>query len=239
MRIMLTMANIVQIIISDMGHLVYIRFTVFSNFSNLQFVLQILTFSKLLLQWCSNHHFRHGTHSVYKICSVLKLSEFAVCFAHFDFFEITTPMMRLMLAMANIVQIIISDMAHTVYTRLAVFWNFSKLLFVLHVLTLSKLLPQWCLNHHFRQGTHSVYEIYSVLKHFEIAVCSARFDFFEITTPMMRLMLAMANIVQIIISDMAHTVYIRFAVFSKFSNLQFVLHVLACSKLLLLWCASC
>ena len=187
----------------------------------------------------SNHHFRHGTHSVYKTCSVLKLFEIAVCSARFDFFEITTPMMRLILAMADIDQIIISDMGHIVHIRFTVFSNFSNLQFVLHIWTFSKLLPQWCLNHHFRHSAHSVYKIYSVLKLFEIGVCSAPFDFFEITTPMMRLMLAMANIVQIIISDMAHTVYIRFTVFTNFSNLQFVLHVLACSKLLLLWCASC
>ena len=40
---------------------------------------------------------------VYKIYSVFKLFEFAVCFVHFDFFEITTPVMRIMLTMANIV----------------------------------------------------------------------------------------------------------------------------------------
>ena len=169
MRIMLTMAIIVQIIISDLAHTVYRRFTVFWNFSKLPFVLLILTFSKLLLRWCasmrnyvnygrhsSNHHFRHGAHSVYKIYSVFKLFEFAACFAHFDFFEITTPMMRLMLAMANIVQIIISDMGHIVYITFTVFSNFSNLQFVLHILTFSKLLPQWCLNHHFRQGTQCI-----------------------------------------------------------------------------------
>ena len=84
-----------------MAHTVYIRFTVLSNFSNLQFVLHILTFSKLLLRWCLNHHFRHSAHSVYKIYSVFELFEFAVRFAHFDFFEITTPVIRIMLAMAN------------------------------------------------------------------------------------------------------------------------------------------
>ena len=40
-----------------------------------------------------NHHFRHGAHSVYKIYSVFKLFEIAVYFAHFDFIEITTPVM--------------------------------------------------------------------------------------------------------------------------------------------------
>ena len=186
-----------------------------------------------------NHHFGHYAHSVYNIYGVSKLFEIAVCSGHFDFFEITNPVMRIMLTMANIVQIIISEMGHLVYIRFTVFSNFSNLQFVLQILTFSKLLLQWCLNHHFRQGTHSVYKIYIVLKLIEIAVCSAPIDFFEITTPMMRLMLAMANIVQIIISDMGHIVYITFTVFSNFSNLQFVLHVLASSKLLLLWCASC
>ena len=40
---------------------------------------------------------------LYKIYSVFKLFEFANCSAHFDFFEITTPVMRIMLTMANIV----------------------------------------------------------------------------------------------------------------------------------------
>ena len=43
--------------------------------------------------------------------------------------------------------------------------------------------------------TQSVYEIYSVLKLFEIAVCSAHFDFFDISTPVMRIMLTMVNLV--------------------------------------------
>ena len=61
MRIMLTMANIVYIIISDIAHKVY---TIYSDF---------------------------------------KVFEIAVCFAHFDFFEISTPVMRIMLTMENIV----------------------------------------------------------------------------------------------------------------------------------------
>ena len=35
------------------------------------------------------------------IYSDLKLFENAVCFAHFDFFEISTPVMRIMLTMGN------------------------------------------------------------------------------------------------------------------------------------------
>ena len=52
-----------------------------------------------------------------------------------------------------------------------------------------------CAERTFRHAPHSVYEIYSVLKLFEIAVRSAHFDFFDISTPVMRIMLTMANIV--------------------------------------------
>ena len=153
MRILLIMANIVQISISDMGHTVYIRFTVFSIFSKLLFVLHSWLFRNYYSgdvhhvgygKHSSNHHFRHSAHSVYKICSVLKLFEITVCSSHFDFFEITTPVMRIILIVANIVQIIISDIAHIVYIRFTVFSNYSKLLFALHILTFSKLLRRWC-----------------------------------------------------------------------------------------------
>ena len=205
MRIMLTMANIVQIIIFDMAHTEYIRLTVFWNFRN-------------------------------------------YCSAHFVFFEITTPVLRIMLAMANIVYIVISDIAHTMYIGFTVFWNFSKLLFVLHSWLFRNYYSgdvhhvsygKHSSNHHFRHSAHSVYKIYSVFKLFEITVCSSHFDFFEITTPVMRIILIMAKIVQIIISDMAHKVYIRLKVFSNFSKLLFVLHVLTFSKLQLRWCALC
>ena len=173
----------------------YIRFTVFWNFSKLLFVLHLLTFRNYYAddaphvsygKHTSNHHFRHGAHSVYKIYSVFKLFEFAVCSARFGFFEIATSVMRIMLTMSNIVYIVISDIAHTVYIGFTVFWNFSKLLSVLHSWLFRNYYSgdvhhvsygKHSLNHHFRQGTHSVYKIYSVLKLFEIAVCSPPFDF--------------------------------------------------------------
>ena len=95
-----------------MPHTVCMRFTVLSNFSNLQFLLHILTFRNFYSgdahhanygKHTLNHHFRHGAHSVYKIYSVLKLFEIAVCSAHFDFFDISTPVIRIMLTMGNIV----------------------------------------------------------------------------------------------------------------------------------------
>ena len=52
---------------------------------------------------CSIHHFQHCAQCVYKIYSVFKVFEIAVCFAHFGLFEITTPVRRIMLTIANIV----------------------------------------------------------------------------------------------------------------------------------------
>ena len=84
----------------------------FSNFSKLQFVFTFLLFRNL---YCGdahhgnyvknslNYHFQIGAHSVYRIYSVFKLLEFAIFFPHFDFFKISTMVMRIMLTMANIV----------------------------------------------------------------------------------------------------------------------------------------
>ena len=93
---------------------------------------------------CSNHHFRHGAHCVYNIYGILKLLEIAVCFGNFGFYQISTTVMCTMQNMVNVVQIIIFDMAHTLYITFGVFWNFSKWLFFLHNLAFTKFLVRWC-----------------------------------------------------------------------------------------------
>ena len=50
-----------------------------------------------------NHDFQHCAQCVYEIYSVFKVFEIAVCFAHFGWFEISTPVMSNMLTIANIV----------------------------------------------------------------------------------------------------------------------------------------
>ena len=172
MRIMLTMANIVLIIISNIAHTVYIRLKAFWRFSKLHFFCTFL----LLRNFYSgdvhhanhgkhslNHHLQHCAHSVYQIYSVLKLFKITVFFPHFGFYEISTPVVRIM-------------------------------------------LRQNSLNHHFQHCAHSVYQIYGVLKLLEIAVCFAHFGFYEISTPVMGPMETVVNIVQVIISDIGHTV---------------------------------
>ena len=147
---------------------------------------------------CSNHHFRHCAQCVNEIYSVFKVFEIAVCFPHFGLFEISTPVMSNMLTIANIVWMIITNIAHTVHMTFTVFSKFSK-----------------------------------------IAVCFAHFGIFEIWTALILTILAMVNVVQFIISNIAHSVYLRLTVFWNFSKLLFVLHILAYSKFLLRWGASC
>ena len=61
-------------------------------------------------------------HTVYKrLTMFLKLFEIPVCFAHFDFFEISAPVIRIVLTIASTVKINIFDMARTVYIRFKVF----------------------------------------------------------------------------------------------------------------------
>ena len=109
-----------------------------------------------------------------------------------------------MLAIVNIVQIIISNIAQSVYMRFTVFSKFSKFLFILNILAYSKFLLRWAhhanygkhsLNHHFLHCEHFLYEIKRYFKLFEMAVSFANFDLFEISTPVVRHMQTMANIV--------------------------------------------
>ena len=109
---MLTMVNIVQIIISDIAKAVYIRFTVFSNFSKFQFVYTFWhlrnfysgdPYDSNYAKHNLNHHFRHSANWLYKIYSILKLFQIAVCFAHFGFYEISTPVMRTIPIIGNFV----------------------------------------------------------------------------------------------------------------------------------------
>ena len=101
------------------------------------------------------------------------------------FYELSTVVMRIMLTMANIVLIIISNIAHTVYIRFKAFWNFSKLQFVFTFWLLRKscgdahhaIYGKHNLNHHLQHCAHSVYEIYSVLKLVEIGLCFAHLAF--------------------------------------------------------------
>ena len=168
-----------------------------------------------------------------------------ILFAHFGFYEISTVVMRIMLTMANIVLIIISNIAHTVYIRFKAFWNFWKLQFVLHILAFTKFLLRWWAPwklwwNLFKSSfptmpTLCIWDL-QCFKTFRNCSLFCTFGFYEMV---MRIMPTMANTVLIIICNIAHTVYIRLKAFWNFSKLQFVLHIFAFTKFLLLWCTSC
>ena len=107
-------------------------------------------------------------------------------FCTFGFYEISTVVMRIMLTMANIVLIIISNIAQAVYRRFTVFSNFRNCCLFCAFWLIRNIYSgyahdaNYCkhsLNNHFQQCAHRVYEIYSVLKVFKIAVCFAHLAF--------------------------------------------------------------
>ena len=57
---------------------------------------------------------------------------------------------------------------------------------------------------------------YSVFKLFEIAVCSSHFDYFEISTPVMRIRLTIANSLNHHFRRSAHSVYKIYSDFKLF-----------------------
>ena len=122
--------------------------------------------------------------------------------APLGFYEISTVVMRIMLTMANIVLIMISNIAHTVPIRFKALWNFSELQFVFTFWVLRKfycgdahhaIYGKHRLNHHLQHCAHSVYQTYSVLKLLEITIYFTHFGFYEILTPVVRIILTKAK----------------------------------------------
>ena len=145
-----------------------------------------------------------NTYHHIEIYIVFKLFEIAVCSAHLGFFEICTPLILTMLAMVNVLQIIISNIAHSAYMRFTVFQSFPNCYFFSTFFLLWNFYSgdaphanygKHCLTHHFQHCANCVYEIYSIFKVFEIAVYFAFIGLFEISTPVMSNMLNMAKIV--------------------------------------------
>ena len=251
-----------------------------------------------------DHHLQHCRHIVYQIYNVLKPCKITVCFAHFGFYQISSPVSahhanygercvkssfpilrklcisdlpcfqtfrnfslfcifwlwgnfysddshQWKLCVNVIVQVIISNTPYTLCISdlqrfetfrncflFCTFWLFTK--FLLRWYAPCQLLPNNSLDHHFRYCAQCIWELKCFHSFSNIAVCFTHFGFYEISTPVMRTMLTMVNVVQIShFWQCAKAVYIRFTVFSNFSKLQFVLHILAFTKFLLPWCAPC
>ena len=150
-------------IISDIAHTVYIKFTVFSNFSKLLFVLHILALMKFLLRWC------------------------APCKLRWTLFKSSFPIFR---------KLCISDLQRfeTVW-NCCLFCTFGLLRNFYSGEAHHAHNAKRCSPHHFQHYANCVYQIYSVLKLFEISLCFAHFGFDEISTPMMRTIPIIVNFV--------------------------------------------
>ena len=193
MRMMLTIANIVLIIISNIAHTVYIRLKAFETFRN---CCLFCTFWLLRNFYCGdphhanygkhslNHHLQHCAHSVYQIYSVFKLFEITVCFTHFGFYEISTPVVRIMLTKAKYFKSSLPTLRTQCISDLQRFETFPNCCLFCTFWLLRNFYScdahhanygKHSLNNHFQHCPHCVYEIYSVFKLFEINVCFAHF----------------------------------------------------------------
>ena len=202
-----------------------------------------------------NHPFLHCANFLYEICSVFKVFEIAACFAHFGLFEISTPFMSNMFKYGKQFKSSFPTLRTLCIRDLHSFRTSQNCGFVLHILSSSKFELRWftpcllwwtlfkssfqtlrtvciwhlqcfenfrncclfctfwrirnfysgeahhanygkhSLNHHFQHCAQCIYETYSVFKVFQIAISFAHFSFYEISTPVMRHMPTMANIV--------------------------------------------
>ena len=110
--------------------------------------------------------------------------------------------MRTILTMQNVVYIIISNIPPTVYIRYTAFWNFSKLLFVLHILAVTKFLHRWCApcsqcQRYFKSSFPTLRKlcIWDFQRFQIVRNCSSfpHFEFYEIFTAVMCTMLIIVN----------------------------------------------
>ena len=135
------------------------------------------------------------------------------------------------------------------YIRFIAFWNFSKLLFVLHILAFTKFLLRWC----------APWKLWWTLfkSSFPTLDTLCRIDVQCFQTCRNCCLFCAFWLIRNIYSGDAHdanygkhslnhhfqykthTVYIRFTAFWNFSKFQFLFHLLAFTKFLLLWCTSC
>ena len=155
--------------------------------------------------------------------------------------------MRIMLTMANIVLIIISNIGHTVYIRFQAVWNFSKLHFALHIWVLRNF---YCGDAH-----HAIYGKHSLNNHFQHCPhCIGDLQCFQ-TFQNGRYFFTSWLLRNFYYGDAHHANYGKhswnnhfqhcsdcvweiYRVFKVFEIAVF-LHLLAFTKFLLWWCASC
>ena len=190
------------------------RFTVFSNFSKLLFVLHILAYSKFELRWFSPC----------QLWWTLFNSSFptlrTVCIRDLHCFR-TSQNCNLFCTFWLLRNLNSADSHHAYYSErcsnhhfptlrtvciwdLQCFQSFRNCCFFSTFWLIRNFYSgeahhanysKHSLNHHIQHCARCVYETYSVFKVIQIAISFAHFSFHEISTPVMHHMLTMANIV--------------------------------------------
>ena len=192
----------------------YTRFTLFSNFSKLRFVLHILAYSKFELHWFSPcllwwTLFKSSFQTLRTVCiwDLQCLETFRNCclFCTFwlirNFYSGHEQHVNYGKHSLNDHYQHCAHCAYDIYSIFKVFEIavcFSPFWLIRNLNCTDSHHPSYGERysiHHFQHCAQCVYEIYSVFKVFEIAVCFGHFGLFEISTPVRRIMLTIANIV--------------------------------------------
>ena len=170
-----------------------------------------------------NDHYHRCAHCAYDIYSICKAFEMAVCFAHIGLLEIWTALILTMLAIVTLFKSSFQTLRTVCIWDLQCFETFRNCCLCCTFWHIRNFYSgdahhanygKRSLDHHFQYCAHSVYQILRIFKVFKISVCFAHFGLFEIWTALILTILAMVNVVQFIISNIAHNVYMRFTVFS-------------------------
>ena len=154
---------------------------------------------------CSSPHFRYCTHSVDEICQCFHTFRNCCLFSTFglihNFYSGGAPQANYGKHSLNHH---FQHCAHCVYDIYSILKVFEIAVYFAHIGLIGNFYSgdarhanngEHCWSPHFQHCAHSVYQIYSVLKVFEIGVCFEHFGLFEISIPVFRVMLTMANIV--------------------------------------------
>ena len=258
MRTMLTMPNVVYIIISNIPPTVYIRYTTFWNSSKLLFVLHILAFTKFQLRWYAPFQllwtlFKSSflpLRSLWKSdLKVIKPFEIAVFSGTFwiiwNFYSSDAPHANHGERCSSHLFWYCANWVNQIYSLLNLFeigvcfctflllWNFCS--GDAHHANYGK----HTLNPHFQHSANCVYQIYSVLNLFEIAV---RFAHLAFTKFLLRwcapwkiqwtlFKSSFPILPKLCKSDLQH--------FKALRNCSLFLHIFTFMKFLLRWCAPC
>ena len=174
-----------------------------------------------------NHHFLHCAQCVYEIYIVFEVLKIAVCFAHFGIFEIWTALILPYQLWWTLFKSSFPTLRTVCIWDLQCFQSFRNCCLFCTFWVIRNFYSgheqqvnygKHSLNDHYQHCAHCVYDIYRIFTVFEMGVCFAHFGIFEIRTALILTILAMVNVVQFIISNIAQLCIWDIQCFQSFRN---------------------